>query len=1412
MLFILDSKQQTVGVASNSNPHSLPYFDDWHIENLEGINTYEFAVPSDHADSKLLEVEGHVIVRNLDGENLLFTIKEIQDATDSGRKVKRIFCEDTAITELLSDVQRPAKFESTTLEAVVTTILSNTYGWELGDVPYTDSYDVEFSDYTTVLEALRQVVNQFGKEMYFTVELNGTKIVKKKMNIVDERGTKTGVRFDYTYDLKGVGRTEDSSKIVTALVGIGKGDDKGVRVNLSSLPAFVDGDFFKDAGSDWIGSYTALQQFGKNGRHRFGVFLDEDSDTPEELKRRTLKELQNRIVPDVHYSASVTTLERLTGYEAKKVRLGDTIVVNDKSFEPYIVINGRIMELKRSYTRTDVDEVNLGKYKPITLSPNIVIRDLQKLITKSQTQWQNSGTTLVIEALGGNTFKNGSGQTTLKAKLFSADTEQDTDGNLYVYKWYKYDKDGNLITLWGGSTNYRTGKELTVTSLDVDTNATFICKVDNLAQGQITVFEVSDGEKGERGEQGLQGIQGEKGDQGIQGVAGKDGLSSYTHIAYANSADGTVGFSVSDSLNKEYIGMYVDHVATDSTDPSKYNWTLVKGQKGDQGIAGVKGADGLTPYLHIAYANNSTGTSGFSVTDSVGKLYIGQYTDFTQADSTDPTKYKWTLIKGEKGDRGEQGLQGLQGEKGDQGIQGVAGKDGISSYTHIAYATNSTGTTGFSLSDPTDKTYIGIYVDTVATDSTDPTKYKWTLIKGQKGDQGIQGQAGADGRTPYFHTAYANSADGVTGFSTTDSTNKLYIGTYTDFEVNDSTNPSAYTWVKIKGDKGDKGDQGIQGIQGVRGADGTTYYTWIKYADTPTSGMSDSPDGKTYMGIAYNKLTATESTNYADYSWSLIKGADGLKGADGKDGVTTYTWIKYADNELGQGMSDLPDGKRYLGIAYNKTTATESTNPSDYSWSPLYDNVVVGGRNLILKSNEPVASDTYLIQTYGMSEDWVVGETYTITINGSVNAGQSFGIWANGSATRVATITPDPSGVSKFTFTAPTITVQEPMTLRIYNYPSTTATAGEVLSVKLEKGNVATDYTVAPEDLTGVIAEIDERTSTQKIVETVTTDEQFTFILNGKANTEDISDMATGEQLTASEGRVTQYIDGRIDGEGGVNEAINAVSSSLEKTANAINAKFSSTGGINLIRNSIGYAEFDFWTMTGTVKTIKNQELEQLGFGSGFYKELGATAYIEQKVTIQPRNADGTLKKHSISYWLKKTKDNATNGWALVEVYANGVALIKIGKGSGTGTTNGWELGLGTFETEFSEITIRVTAGANAEAMFSGLMLNVGEDALQWQHANGEIYNTNIQMNLNGLKVLNGQTNGYTIMSPEEFSGYAEIIDDNGNRVMARVFTLNGATTEVTELDVDNEIKMQSVKSIHINTASNKGWAFIADE
>lgn len=121
-------------------------------------------------------------------------------------------------------------------------------------------------------------------------------------------------------------------------------------------------------------------------------------------------------------------------------------------------------------------------------------------------------------------------------------------------------------------------------------------------------------------------------------------------------------------------------------------------------------------------------------------------------------------------------------------IAGADGTNGQTSHVHFAFADNATGG-GFSLTTP--KAYMGWYADFNEAASTDPTKYRWSKWKG---DQGAPGKPGADGKTSYFHMAYADSADGRTGFSFKES-GQQYQGYYTDFTQTSSTDPTKYTWV-----------------------------------------------------------------------------------------------------------------------------------------------------------------------------------------------------------------------------------------------------------------------------------------------------------------------------------------------------------------------------------------------------------------------------------------------------------------------------------------------------------------------------------------------------------------------------------------------------------------------------------------
>jgi len=125
----------------------------------------------------------------------------------------------------------------------------------------------------------------------------------------------------------------------------------------------------------------------------------------------------------------------------------------------------------------------------------------------------------------------------------------------------------------------------------------------------------------------------------------------------------------------------------------------------------------------------------------------------------------------------------------------------------------------------------------------------------------------------------------------------------------------------------------IQGAKGEDGDDGSSSYTFIRYSENSSGNpMVETPTSQTkYIGIYTGDSSVVPP--YTQFEWSKYMGDNGADGSDGEDGETFYTWIKYADNSSGSGMSDNPAGKKYIGIAYNQLSPVESTDPSDYTWS-----------------------------------------------------------------------------------------------------------------------------------------------------------------------------------------------------------------------------------------------------------------------------------------------------------------------------------------------------------------------------------------------------------------------------------------------------------------------------------------------
>jgi len=295
------------------------------------------------------------------------------------------------------------------------------------------------------------------------------------------------------------------------------------------------------------------------------------------------------------------------------------------------------------------------------------------------------------------------------------------------------------------------------------------------------------------------GQDGAKGDAGRDGVPGKNGLGlKNTSVMYGISMNDTVQpgswtSQVPALIKGQYLWTRTIWTYTDNTNETGYQKTYIP-RDGNNGRDGIAGKDGVgIKSTTITYAGSTSGTVPPTTnwTSNIPNVQPGFFlwtkTVWTYTDNTSETGYSISKI----GETGPRGLQGLQGPQGLQGIPGATGRDGRSQYTHIAFSDSPNGE-GFSHTDQ-GRAYIGQYQDFNPEHSKDPAAYRWTKWKGNDGAQGIPGKPGADGKTNYFHIAYASSADGSREFSLEDN-NQQYMGYYSDYTQADSRDRTKYKW------------------------------------------------------------------------------------------------------------------------------------------------------------------------------------------------------------------------------------------------------------------------------------------------------------------------------------------------------------------------------------------------------------------------------------------------------------------------------------------------------------------------------------------------------------------------------------------------------------------------------------------
>ena len=828
LLTIHDANLQKIGFIDNEKQETLNFYDDTWTRNLEtASSTFEFTVSkkellSDAANQPLynqLNERSFISFKHND-QTYLFNIMKVEE----NERWVRCYCENLNL-ELINEYTNAYKADKAMSFAeylnafdipqfAMVTLGVN----EVSDQKKT----LEWEGQDTKLARLLSLANKFNAEVEFVTRLNDDSSIKQLvLNVyhqADDSHTGVGrirsdIRLTFEKNIKSMTRKVDKTEIYTMIVPYGKAKEQPengpeVRVYIGGLPAWEEKNdkgivIFKQEGNCLYAPHAANlypSTFGASTQENKWIRkdLEVDSDDPKVIRAAGIANLRKNAYPAITYEVD--------GFV--DVEIGDTITIHDKGFVPSLDVRARAIEQKISFSNPANNTTTFGNFKELENRTSGDLRTVFERMVENSRPYS-----ILFSTDNGVIFKNNTGQSTLRPTL--------KRGNQTVNATYRFVIDGSIV---GAGPTY-TVSASKITKPTVITVSAWVGEKE-VASDEITFVGVSDGLNGRDGRDGIAGKNG----VGIRGTTVLYGISAPDSIT-----PGTWSQTPPKLVQGQWLWTKTVWTYTDNTSETGYQKVYIA-RDGNSGTDGIPGKDGVgIRSTSITYAIGVSGTvpptNGWN--NQVPNVPAGQYlwtkTVWSYTDNTSETGYSVSKIgeqgvKGDKGDtgptgpkgdrglQGERGLQGLQGPKGDQGIPGVKGADGKTQYTHIAYADTVSGS-GFSQTD-TDKAFIGMYQDFNTTDSRNPQDYRWSKWKGSDGRDGIPGKAGADGRTPYVHFAYADSGDGRTGFSLTQDGTKRYLGVCTNFDKANSTNPADYSWNDTAGSVSVGGRNLLKGSKG----------------------------------------------------------------------------------------------------------------------------------------------------------------------------------------------------------------------------------------------------------------------------------------------------------------------------------------------------------------------------------------------------------------------------------------------------------------------------------------------------------------------------------------------------------------------------------------------------------------------
>lgn len=387
MIHVLDGKTEQI-VATLENKHGYPalFWDDRHIEKEENnYNTYEFTTIDDGKNpaAEYLTVKNKIIIPDLDGYFIPFTIEETEQDSSGGQRVKRIYAEGEHMELRTAKIIEPIELTGATLNTALDFVLYNTR-WTRGITEFAGSRTIKTTEYTTALAFLNKIASEFNVQLRFRVEIDGNKIVGRYVDALLIEDVFDGKEITFGKDVIGIRRIENSGEIYTALYAIGPADENGKYVTIESV----------NAGLKYVEDREALERWSPDGRHLYGIFqYQPESDekvTPELLKQKAQEALKNYINSVVKYEVQAVALERIAGLEHEKIRKGMTVRIKDEKFNPPLYLEARVLETERSYTAKDRDTFVFGNYREVEVVKDPIIAKIQSKLFRNENAWSSS--------------------------------------------------------------------------------------------------------------------------------------------------------------------------------------------------------------------------------------------------------------------------------------------------------------------------------------------------------------------------------------------------------------------------------------------------------------------------------------------------------------------------------------------------------------------------------------------------------------------------------------------------------------------------------------------------------------------------------------------------------------------------------------------------------------------------------------------------------------------------------------------------------------------------------------------------------------------------------------------------------------------------------------------------------------